>query len=555
MQKIFFLIGLFFPLMAFGIVDTRSAGYSKTFVDFKDENPSSLLKFERSNNTRSLYNGLFGFGWCSNIETKLTELPDGSIKIVECGGGRETLYHPKGKLPDVGMYVDQIMSQIKKRKIRMSGKALKKLEKDLLQSPNLRAHFLEALDIKGQAKAGLKYFAQGRGIEHVLVNSQGFVRKLPNGVREVFNKKGRLIQSSNQNGKLEISWKPAQIQIMDQRGQRLTLNLDKKGGKAKTLFFGKKKIAEYKYKREDLVKIVYHNKNKDTYYHSYDSLHNLTKNVYPDGTTEALTHNEKKDWVIGFKDRRGCQETYDYGMNKKNPNHYFSTVEKKCGRRIVHKSKYEFWHKNRRGGGKYLYRARARVNGRVKTDVIYHPVFGTPVSFLKNGVKTRRDYYANGFLKEKDNLYQRVKYSNYNQKCRKPELVSIVYKDPSFQKKEKVLRQEKIAFTFDKKCQLTRGEKSKEEWIRVQHDSKGRIIYMEDQSRKVVTLKWHKTFNKPEKITRQGVGSIRLVFNDQGAIKDIKGLKSGPSVITQVASVFNSFLETLSPVAEEMVIL
>ena len=77
---------------------------------------------------------------------------------------------------------------------------------------------------------------------------------------------------------------------------------------------------------------------------------------------------------------------------------------------------------------------------------------------------------------------------------------------------------------------------------------------MEDQSRKVVKLKWHPKHNKPEVLTRPGVGSIRLIFNAQGGVVDVKG-KSGPTVMSQVASVFNSFLETLSPVAEEMVIL
>lgn len=548
MKKIFFLIILFFPLMVFGIVDTMSAGYSKTFVDFID----GLLKIERAYNSRSLYNGLFGFGWCSNLETQLTELPANSIKVVECGGGREILYHPKGKLPNIKLHVSQILGKLKERKVRMSSKALKNLEKDLLQSPNLRAHFLEALDIKGQAKAGLKYYAQGRGTEYIFVTSKGFVRKLPNGVREVFNKKGRLIESSSKDGKIEISWKTNKIQVMDQRGRKLTFHLDK--NKIKKAVFGKKVIVKYIHKGEDLVKIN-NLKTRKVFKHAFDNLHNLTKTIYPDGTTEALTYNEKKDWVMSFKDRQNCLESYDWGVNKENPNHYFSNVEKRCGRKIVHSSKYEFWHKNKPGGGKYLYRARHRVKGRLKTDVIYHPVFGTPVSFFKDGLRTKRNYYANGFLKEKDNKYQNVKYSKYHPKCRKPEMIRVGYKNPFSKNKEKFVRQEKVIFQFDKKCQLALAKKSNDEWIKVRHDSKGRIIYMEDQSRKKVTLAWHKTLDKPEVITREGVGSIRLVYDDQGSIKDIKGLQAGPSIVTQVASVFSSFLNTLSPVSGEMVIL
>lgn len=553
MKPMFFLIALCFPLSVFGIVDTRSAGYSKTFVDFKLDGSGFPLNVKRTYNSRSLYNGLFGFGWCSNLETRLSEMPDGSIKIVECGGGMEILYHLKDKVPDVNLYVTRILKKLKKRKVRMSDKALKKLEKDLFQSQTLRADFLKALDIKGKAKKGSKHYAKGRAKEYVLVKAKGFIRELPNGVKEHFDKQGRLIKSSGKHGKIEISWGAEQIQVMDERGRRLIFSLSEKAGKIKNVKFGGKVVATYKHKGENLVRAT--NSYGETFGHRYDKLHNLTKNIYPDKSTEELTYNVKKDWVMSFKDRRECLETYDYGVNKKNSNHYFSLVQKQCGRKVVNKSKYEFWHKTSPGGGKYLYRARARVNGRLKTDVIYHPVFGTPVSFLKNGIRTKRSYYKNGFLKEKDNIYQNVKYSNYNQKCRKPELVVLGYKDPSAKAKQKFVREENIRFNFDNKCQLVQAKKSNDEWIRVRHDSKGRIVFMEDQSRKKVTLVWHKSLNKPEVITREGVGSLRIVYDDKGSVVDLKGLKAGPTVITQVTSVFNNFLRTLSPVAEEMVIL
>ncbi len=555
MKNILSLIILFFPLSVFGIVDMRSAGYSKTFVDYKSTEPGLALTIERTYNSRSLYNGLYGFGWCSNIETRLNELPDGSIRVVECGGGMEIIYHLKGKVPDVDLYVNRILEGIKKRKVKMSKKSLKRLKRDLYQSQNLRADFLKALDIKGQAQKGAKYYAKGRVKEYILVTSQGFVRQLPNGVKEVFDKQGRLTQSSDAQSKIEISWGARRIQIMNERGLRLILLLDQKGSKITRAKVRGKVVARYTHKGENLVKAT--NSYGEIFKHSYDKLHNLTKNVYPDGKTEELSYNEKKDWVISFKDRENCVETYNYGVNKKNRNHYFSTVKKQCGRTIVNKSKYEFWHRTGPGGGKYLHRARARVNGRLTTDVTYHPVFNTPVSFLKNGVRTKRDYYKNGFLKEKDNVFQKVQYSKYNQKCRKPELVTVGYKNPSVRRKDeqKFVRRESIKFRFDNKCQLVQARKSNDEWIKVRHDSKGRIVLMEDQSRKKVSLVWHKTFNKPEVITREGVGSLRIVYNDQGEVVNLKGLKSGPTIVAQVTSVFNSFLQTLAPVAEEMVIL
>ena len=84
-------------------------------------------------------------------------------------------------------------------------------------------------------------------------------------------------------------------------------------------------------------------------------------------------------------------------------------------------------------------------------------------------------------------------------------------------------------------------------------DEKGRLVGLEDQSRKKVKIKWNEKLNKPEVITRVGVGSIKLIYKG-GAIVNVVG-KSGPTIMAQVSSVFNSFLNTLSPVAEEMILL
>ena len=551
MKKICLSALCFFPIFSLAIVDTRSAGYSKTFLDFKAKSSSPFMEIKRTYNSRSIYNGLFGFGWCSNIETKLTVLPDETIKVVECGGGMEILYHPKGKVPDINSYVESILGELKKRKVKMSPKKLAQLKKDLLTSKNLRANFIETLNIRGTASKGSKYYAKGRSKEYIIVTSNGYLRNLPNDLKERFNKEGRLVESQNINNKVEISWSDRNIQVMDERGNRLNYSLNK-DGKVRQARYNKKPVSSYIHNGDNLIKIV--NSFKETYTHKYDSLNNLIRTRYPDGTTEGLSYNTKKDWVTGFKDRRGCNESYSYGVNNRNPDHYFSTVQKICGKRIVNKSKYEFWHAVKPGGGKYLKRARSRINGRIDTDVSYHPVFGSPTSLYKNGVRTTRNYYGNGFLKQKDNIFQTTDYKKYNQKCLKPELVEVAYKDQN--NSDRIVRREKITFKFDPKCQLLLAKKSNDEWIKITPNKQGQIVSMEDQSRKKIKLKWHSKFNKPYVLTREGVGSIKIVYSKDGSsIVRLQGLEKDPTVVTQVTSVFSSFLSTLGPVAEEMAIL
>lgn len=551
MRYIFFLLFFSLSFSAQALVDTKSAGYSKTFIDFKFPRVGFDLKIDRAYNSRSLHNGLFGFGWCSNFETRLVALPDDSVKSVECGGGLEVFYHPKNKQADVGLQTNLILKAIQKRKVKMQKGNLKKLRKDLMQSQTLRADFMTALNIKGKAKDGTTYFANNRMNEFVVFKRGYFHRTLPTGISEVFNSSGQMVKTFDKFGSaLEISWRSDKIIVSNNKGRRVTLLLDKNSGKVKRAKLGRKVISEYKYNgKDDLIYVK--NSHNEEFRYAYDNLHNLTTIVYPDKTREKLTYNKNKDWVMSFTNRKNCKEKYTYGKNPKNPDHYFSKVVKTCGRKITNRSTYEFWNRTRPGkSGKYLHRARAKVNGQL-TDVIYHPQFGTPISFLKNGVKTKRTYYKNGLLRKKSDSYRTVEYKRYGQICRKPELVNITYKNS---KTGKTLSSESIFFKFKKNCQLSIARKSKDEWIKVAHDSKGRLVKMEDQSRKVVSLSWSKTFNKPEVITREGVGSIRVEYTKDGQVANVRG-SSGPSILTQVSSVFNSFLQTLSPVAEEMAVL
>ena len=97
MRSLFYLTSLtaFFPLTVFAVVDTRSAGYTRVDEDFKNPGTGFELKIERAYNSRSLYNGIFGYGWCSNFETRLDTLPGNIIRGVECGGGMEIVLSPE----------------------------------------------------------------------------------------------------------------------------------------------------------------------------------------------------------------------------------------------------------------------------------------------------------------------------------------------------------------------------------------------------------------------------------------------------------------------------
>lgn len=57
---------LIFSAPAFAIVDMKSANYSESWTDLIVPGVGYDLRINRAYNSRSLFNGLFGFGWCSD---------------------------------------------------------------------------------------------------------------------------------------------------------------------------------------------------------------------------------------------------------------------------------------------------------------------------------------------------------------------------------------------------------------------------------------------------------------------------------------------------------
>ena len=547
-MKIALIILVFLTYPAWSLVDTKSGNYKKTFVDFNLQGAAFPLTLERTYNSRSLYRGLFGMGWCSNLETRLSVLPDNSIKIVECGGGQEIIFLPFKQSQNLNIQVSKIIQSVQKKNKNLDDKYINQLKNQLMKSQVLRNEFLRAYNVQGKPSDKKVYLAEGRSNDFLKYSKKGWFRRaLSNGVQQFFSASdGRLIQVSDRSGNyVKIEWKKDQIQYMtDNTGRRLVF--EKVGSKQMRIKGAGKILASYRMENNNLTRVRNQNGNYNFF---YDELHNLKQITYPDKTNEALTYDKKRDWVKSFTNQKNCKETYEYKTNSKNPNHYWTDVVKKCGRQVTNKSRYEFWNKKGSDDILYLHRARQEVNGNIR-DVTYHPTFKRVASVTQNNFHTQYKYYESGInlgmLKEKFNKVQKTIFSSYSSKCRKPTQVIL----QAFSKR-KVSSQQKVNIKYyPESCLMHRVDRSDGKWVSLSHDEKGRIEVMKDQSGKVIEVAYNNIVNKPKKITHKGVGFIELIYDSKGASQ----LKTGnnPLIIGQVLSVFNGLMEIISPVAQEL---
>ncbi|MCB0406717.1 MAG: RHS repeat protein [Bdellovibrionales bacterium] len=547
---------------AYAIVDMKNANYAHTFTDIEVPGTGYDLKVKRTYNSRSLFSGVFGFGWCSEWETSLTVTAEGFLRVVECGAGLQLTYKPKQfDKKAVEKTIARILEEVKKRNPKKPKSFFSNLENNIRNDELLRQDFEEKLNLRGNVADNVKYIVDGRDNEFIIKAKGSYTRTLTDGSKQKFNTQGQLEAMYDKNNNyLKFDYSGNQLtSVTDNSGRKLTIKYSGANKKVSSILGPNGMKSSYTFKGEDLASMT--NAWGNSFSYVYDDLHNLTKITYPDKSTRELTYNKDKDWVTSFKNRKNCLEKYEYKSDKNDPmNHYWSNVVKLCGKEVVNKSTYEFWHKDKFDGtGKFLYRVKSDVNSDV-TDIVYHEIFGKPISVSRNSTHVQYEYYDDGRVKLKKEPLRDMAFI-YKNKCEKVSEVKIEYFQPVEKKtkgkklaqaeKRKSLRTITTKFMYDNKhCNLVFAQNSIGQTAQLSYDKSGRISAIKDQSKKVVTIKYESRFGKPSIVSRPGLGTIKVAYDQNGDVKNVDS-KDGPKVAVQVASIFNNLLDIIAPATSE----
>lgn len=527
------------------IVDMKNANFSNTWVDLEVSGSGYDLKVSRTYNSRSLFNGMFGFGWCSDFETTLEITGDGNLKLIECGAGQETMFTPREfNKKDIEKTVAKIIDRMKAQK--KDEKFLKTLSENLMSSADLRSKYALDLKISVPVKEGTQFFANGREVENITFAKNIYTRTLADGSSMRFSQAGKITHLYDKNGNfLKFDYDKDNLkEVADNNGRKLNFKFQN-NKKVKSITGPGGASVEYKFTGLDDLTTV-KNAWSNTHTYEYDDLHNLTKAVWPDKKMISITYDKKNDWVTGFQDRDQCNETYKYEFSESDPrNNHWATVKKVCGKEVVNESRHEFWYKQRADGETYLQRVSSTVNGSV-TDITYHEIFGKPIAIQKNSERYRFDYFPNGQVKVKSSQFSKLHFE-YDSRSKK---VSLVKAD-SLNEKGKVVATRKTDFKYDPKGNLIFAENTDGQKITMTYDPKGRIATITDQAKKLVKIDYESRFGKPAIVSRPGLGTIKVSYKSTGEIDKVNSAE-GPSVAMQVASTFNNLLDIIAPATAEV---
>ncbi len=535
---------------ALAVVDMRNANYASTWTDMEVPGVGFDLKIVRTNNSRSLFSGFFGFGWCSDYETSLEVTAEGNMKVRECGGGLELVYSPREvNRKDIDATISAIITKVKaQKKIGLTDQFYKTLAKDLLEDDDKRASYARQHGIGISIKEGTKFFANGKEVENIVFAKGYYTRNLVDGSSQRFNTAGQLTHLYDKNSNfIKIDYDKMGLikEVSDNSARKLTFKFN--ASKKVEKITGPNGLSvDYKYyeNNDDLKQVT--NAWKNTFTYQYDDLHNLTIAQWPDKTFIEIKYDKNNDWVTSFKDRDQCIEDYRYEFSKNDPqNHYWSTVKKTCNKKVTHSARYEFWHKQRADGEYYLQRVLSEVNNDI-TDISYHEIFGRPIVIRKNADKTTFGYFENGLVKTKKTPRAIFSYE-YHPIYKKVSKVTISLMDT----KGKVTAKKTSSFMYNGKGNLEAAENSDGQKVSLTYDGQGRIATIKDQAKKIVKIDYDSRTGKPSVVSRPGLGTIAVTYKPNGEIGKVES-KDGPTVAMQVANTFNHLLDIIAPATSEI---
>ena len=474
--------------------------------------------------------------------------PEGNIKVKECGGGVSVTYSAREVARgDVDKTINEIITKMKaEKKVGQTDAYYKSLQTDLVENEDQRARLAKQYGISVAVKEGSKFYANGKEVEHFVFNKTFYTRNFVDGSAQRFSLDGKLIAQYDKNGNfLKFEYEKDLIkEVADNNGRRLSFK-----------YYPNKKVqkitgpnglgAEYKFANLDDLSSV-KNSWKNTYTYEYDDVHNMTHASWPDKTSIAIKYDKKNDWVVGFTNRDKCVETYTYELSQADPrNHYSSTVKKVCGKETVADNHYEFWHKQRPDGQFFLQRVLTTIGGST-TDIVYHELFGKPVSIRKNSEKVTFEYYADGQPKTKTSSTAKMEFT-YDPQIKKVASVVVTLNG----EKGKAPVKRTTQFKYDPKGNLSYASNTDGQKVTMTYDNHGRIATITDQAKKVVKIDYEERFGKPSIVSRPGLGTIKVVYKPSGEIQNVES-KEGPSVAMQVASTFNNLLDIIAPATAEL---
>src|SRR5580765_7792367 len=303
------------------------------------------IELNRSYNSVSTRNGMFGKGWISNYETRLNVDEQMGLKVVESDGFVNTFRPVEASLTPSNSEVDKIVAAKKEEDLKYmknsEGKGSsfytdyrKKLSEDLTYFNRQKEMYLPS---EAKISKSGKYVSFERGTVHLEKTKEGFSRSFDDSGRvEEFDAKGLLIRITDQNqNALRFTYDSNSrlSQVLDSCNQNIRFAYNRAG---KVLEIQDSMLRKWRYEYDNGDRMTRSfTPDGERLVFAYDKKDRMTSLTFLDGSKTTIEYDEKYGQVTRQSGPGKKVTTYRYGRD--GPSRY-AMVEDNEGL----KDKYEF---------------------------------------------------------------------------------------------------------------------------------------------------------------------------------------------------------------------
>ncbi len=522
-------------------VNLKNGNFYISYTDLQMGPQYVLDDIVRTYNSKSAYSGIFGYGWGSDIETRISIYPDGSITLKEHGGGASrrftTSFYDSSLLEEM---IDILVeAAVNNDRIKNTPEERVNFRNRITANEELRNNYWNQYRDKGWVDyvdtyaAGTRWETFEAGNLIITRTEAGYRLTSSTQSRiEEFDLEGRLVRIEDNDGNhLEIEY--------DERGIKRLINHDgtiaeftlNEAGKVVRIAFDDRE-AVYDYEGENLVK------NTDTannvYRYSYDDAHNMIAIDYEDGSTFKIEYYSSTLYTKKITDRNGEETEYEYLAfynedGTKDDNHYATRVTKAgfSGQPVT--NHYEYWIRVSVSGRRYTHRIKTIING-VETVTTYDEICETPVEIVRGRDTTAFRYNNRCLLTEKRNTGRPTITMEYHETLDK-----MVYVKNG---------QGEYHFSYNDKGDLVKARESGGDQVELVYNEKGKILKMIATDE---TLHFeYNELGKPVRIEIEGAGAIVVSYDEYGEITKVES-PDGQQMALKVTQAFQKLLNLTKP--------
>lgn len=551
-KKIVILFFFLFYLNSEASVSLRNGNF---FVGYLDIAYSGGFepKINRVYNSKSMFKGIFGWGWGNEYEVYLTFPPDGTILSHEFGGGSNILFLPTTmKKSDMEDGINKILEAAKKSGFIRNQANLSDYKNKLNNDFLFRNDEFERFKIQGKLKEnavpkGAKFYSKLYGYQTITKDDNRYIRSYDSGKSEEYDLKGRLIRISDKNKNyisLTYSKEGSLSKIIDNFNRKMFLFFNKQGLVERVEGEDNQKV-QYKY--NDQQELVYSKDVKNNVFQfKYDkkNRHNMTQIEYEKNDTLNIEYYgmDKLENVRFIKNRDKSSVEYSYDLKNISQGHYITdVVSKNRLGKIISKKKYEYFLKKKSDGSEWTQKLIEIVDNK-KTETTYSEQNGLPTIIRIGNEETVFGY---------DNKNRLISKST-------SDLVTQLHYNDKVDKIDRVVEHQKSNpskrtwsdFQYDDRGNLVFAKNSDGRLIRLAVDSNGRIISMLDEKNHQVSFKYNE-HSKPIEITEAKLGSIRVSYLNNGEIKNVEST-GGEKVNQEISEVFEDLMSIIRPAGVDL---